>query len=171
MKKPKKRLNLRQLISEGMVIGAMIPIRKIVLPVPGVELLQSEAQDEGYDFIETLVEEWASRANRFDAPGEALCGHLDQGLLVAVGGLNRDPFAGRPDMGRIRRVYVRSAWRNRGIGRALVTALVDEARTHFTCVRLRAENALAARLYECMGFVPIESPDASHMLVFEKSAR
>jgi GNAT superfamily N-acetyltransferase len=146
----------------------MIPIRKIVLPAPGVEFLRSEAEDEGYDFVETLVEEWASGANRFDAPGEALCGHLDQGLLVAVGGLNCDPFAGRPEMGRIRRVYVRPAWRNRGIGRALVTALVDEARTHFTCVRLRAENAGAARLYQSMGFVPIESPDASHLLVFEK---
>jgi GNAT superfamily N-acetyltransferase len=149
----------------------MIPIHKILLPAPGVELLQSEAQHEGYGFIETLVEEWGSGANRFNAPGETLCGHLDQGLLVAVGGLNCDPFAGRPDMGRIRRVYVRPAWRNRGIGRALVTALVDEARTHFTRVRLRAENAGAARLYESMGFVPIESPDASHILVFEKSAR
>jgi GNAT superfamily N-acetyltransferase len=146
----------------------MIAIRKIELPIPGLERLQQEACDEGYDFIETLVEEWASGANRFDAPGEALCGHLDQGLLVAVGGLTRDPFAGRPDMGRIRRVYVRAAWRNRGIGRVLVAALVDRARSHFSCVRLRAENTLAARLYESMGFVPIESPDASHMLSFDK---
>ncbi len=148
----------------------MSQIRKIVLPAPGAEILQSEAQVEGYDFIETLVEDWASGTNRFDAPGEALCGYIDQGLLVAVGGLNCDPFAGRPDMGRIRRVYVRSGWRNRGIGRALVTALVEEARIHFTCVRLRAENAGAARLYESMGFVPIASPDATHILHFEKSA-
>ena len=105
----------------------MISIQKIELPVPGMERLQSEAQAEGYDFIETLVEEWASAKNRFDAPGETLCGHLDQGLLVAVGGLNCDPFAGRPDMGRIRRVYVRPAWRNKGIGRALVTALIEQA--------------------------------------------
>jgi GNAT superfamily N-acetyltransferase len=148
----------------------MIAIRKIVLPAPGVKLLQSEAQDEGYDFIDTLVEEWASGANRFDGAGEALCGSLDQGLLVAVGGLNCDPFAGRSDMGRIRRVYVRSAWRNRGIGRALVAALVDHARTYFSCVRLRAENAGAARLYESMGFIPIDSPDATHILAFDKSA-
>jgi hypothetical protein len=51
-----------------------------------------------------------------------------------------------------------------------VAALVDHARTYFSCVRLRAENARAARLYEGMGFVPIESPDASHILLFEKSA-
>jgi GNAT superfamily N-acetyltransferase len=146
----------------------MIAIRKIELPIAGIERLQQEACDEGYDFIETLVDEWARATNRFDGPGEILCGYVDQGLLVAVGGLTRDPFAGRPDMGRIRRVYVRSAWRKRGIGRALVAALVDHARAHFSCVRLRAENALAARLYESMGFVPIESPDASHMLSFDK---
>ena len=146
----------------------MIDIRKIELPIPGIERLQQEACDEGYDFIQTLVDEWASATNRFDGPGEILRGYVDQGLLVAVGGVTRDPFAGRPDMGRIRRVYVRSAWRNRGIGRALVAALVDHARAHFSCVRLRAENALAARLYESMGFVPIESPDASHMLSFDK---
>ena len=145
----------------------MIPIQKIELPVPGIERLLAEAREEGYDFIETLVEEWASAENRFDASGEALCGHLEEGLLLAVGGLNLDPFAGRPDIGRLRRVYVRPAWRNKGIGRALVTALVDQARRNFRCVRLRAENADAARLYESMGFSPIQNPDATHILFFD----
>jgi GNAT superfamily N-acetyltransferase len=142
----------------------MIAIQKIELPLPGMESLQSEANAEGYDFVETLVEQWASAENRFEGPGEILCGHLDRGLLVAVGGLNRDPFAGRPDVGRIRRVYVRPAWRNKGIGRALVLSLVEQARTHFRCVRLRAENAEAARLYERIGFAPIVDPDATHIL-------
>jgi GNAT superfamily N-acetyltransferase len=145
----------------------MISIQRVVLPVPGIERLLVEAREEGYDFIETLVEEWASAENRFDAPGEILCGHLEEGLLVAVGGLNLDPFAGRPDMGRLRRVYVRPARRNKGIGRALVTALVDQARTHFRCVRLRAENADAARLYERLGFSPVQNPDATHILLFD----
>ena len=149
----------------------MILIQRIALPVPGMEHLQSEARAEGYDFIETLVEEWASAKNRFDAPGEILCGHLDQGLLAAVGGLNCDPFAGRPDMGRIRKVYVRPAWRNRGVGRALVTNLVEEARKSFRCVRLRAENASAAILYERIGFAPIANPDATHILLFNETTR
>ncbi len=148
---------------------AVISIEKIELPVPGMERLHAEARAEGYDFIDTLVEEWASAQNRFDAPGEALCGYLDQGLLVAVGGLNCDPFAGRPDVGRIRRVYVRPAWRDKGIGRALVIALVAQARTHFRCVRLRAENAGAARLYERIGFAPVASPDATHILFFDET--
>jgi GNAT superfamily N-acetyltransferase len=145
----------------------MIEIQKIELPIPGIERLLMEAQDEGYDFIQTLVDDWASGENRFDGPGERLCGHLDQGLVVAVGGLNCDPFAGRPDMGRIRRVFVRRAWRNKGIGRALVNALIGEARSHFHCVRLRAENEDAARLYERLGFVSIADPDATHILSFE----
>ena len=145
----------------------MIAIQKIELPIPGMESLQSEAHAEGYGFIQTLVEQWASAENRFDAPGEILCGHLDQGLLVAVGALNIDPFAGRTEIGRIRKIYVRPAWRNKGVGRALVTTLIEQARTHFRCVRLRADNTNAARLYERIGFAPIASPDATHILLFD----
>lgn len=142
-------------------------IARIGLPAPGLEQLRAEAQAEGYNFIETLVEDWASAANRFDAPGEGLFGLFDEDVLVAVGGVNRDPFARDPQVGRIRRVYVRPAWRNQGLGRALVSALVEEARKSFGRVRLRAENGGAARLYERLGFLPIENPDATHVLVFE----
>jgi GNAT superfamily N-acetyltransferase len=144
-----------------------VPIERIELPMAGLDTLHAESRAEGYNFIDTLVAEWASGRNRFDRPGELLCGHLDRGLLVAVGGLNRDPFAGRADIGRIRRVYVRAGWRNRGIGKALVANLVQEARCHFGSVRLRAENADAARLYERLGFVPIADPDATHILALE----
>jgi GNAT superfamily N-acetyltransferase len=146
----------------------MIMIKKICLPTPGMDELLAEATAEGYDFVETLVDDWASAANRFDGPGEALFGGYQQELLVAVGGLNKDPFAGQAGMGRIRRVFVRRAWRNAGVGRALVSALVEEARQSFDSVRLRAENADAARLYERMGFLPLNSPDATHVLLLKK---
>ena len=145
-----------------------IEIRKIALPIPGVELLLAEAKKEGFDFVEALIEHWETGENRFDAPGEILCGCFNGSQLVAVGGLNLDPFAGSLEVGRIRRIYVRPTWRNRGIGRSLVALLVEHARTHFSCVRLRAENAGAARLYESLGFVPIENPDATHLLSFNK---
>ena len=150
--------------------AARISIRKIELPVSGIEQLQAEARAEGYNFIDRLVEEWASAKNRFDASGEILCGHLDGDLLVAVGGLNRDPFASREAVGRIRRVYVRPGWRSRGIGRTLVTTLVVEARKCFNCLRLRAENPVAARLYESLGFATIASLDATHILFFDETA-
>jgi GNAT superfamily N-acetyltransferase len=147
----------------------MINIQKIALPFTGMSELQAEARQEGYDFIETLIDEWVSSANRFERPGETLLGVIDQGTIIAVGGLTIDPFvshSGQAEVGRIRRVYVRNAWRDRGIGRALVTALVEKAREGFRSVRLRAENDDAARLYERIGFSPIDNPDATHILSF-----
>ena len=145
----------------------MSEIRQIELPTPGLEELRSEALAEGHDFIEKLVDDWASGQNRFDVPGEVFYGCMDRGSLVAVGGLNRDPFAACADVGRIRRVYVRAAWRNQGIATALVTALVEHARQSFRTVRLRAVSPNAARLYERMGFSPNPTAHATHILTFD----
>lgn len=70
----------------------MILIQQINLPIDGIKQMEVEALDEGYRFLDTLVSEWVTGANRFDTPGEVLCGHLDSCALVAIGGLNRDPF-------------------------------------------------------------------------------
>jgi ribosomal protein S18 acetylase RimI-like enzyme len=145
----------------------MTEIQKIKLPMPGIDLLRQEALEEGYRFLDTLVEEWANGENRFDSPGEMLCGCIDHGLLVAVGGINRDPFLSRPDVGRIRRVYVKREWRNRGIGETLVRSLLNSAQKSFRRVRLRAESQRASRLYERMGFSAITDPDATHILTFD----
>ena len=126
----------------------MITIQKIELPLPGMENLLSEALAEGYCFIQTLVEQWDSAENRFDAPGEVLCGHLDQGLLVAVGALNIDPFAGTTEIGRIRKIYVRPAWRNKGVGRTLVTTLVEQPHPLPLCTPARGQRACGAPLRE-----------------------
>jgi GNAT superfamily N-acetyltransferase len=142
----------------------MIAIQQIMLPVPGIEDLRREATQEGYRFLETLAEEWVTGKNRFDGQGEMLCGVFDSGLLIALGGLNLDRFVAEPDVGRIRRVYVRPGWRNRGIGEALVTHLVEHARRNFCLVRLRAESIRAGRLYERIGFSPCNDPHATHTL-------
>lgn len=142
-------------------------IRPITLPVAGLEALRADAAAEGYTFLDRLAMEWASGANRFDGPGEVLCGCIDGGNLVAVGGLNRDPFLDDARIGRIRRVYVRPAWRNQKLGTALVLWLVDHARISFAAVRLRAESPAAARLYERLGFTPMDDASATHILRFE----
>jgi GNAT superfamily N-acetyltransferase len=144
----------------------MIAIQQIALPIKGIESLRLEAQREGYNFLDTLVEEWASGVNRFNKRGEIFLGCFDKGLLVAVGGVTIDPFTASPEIGRIRRVYVRSAWRGQGVGTALMKALMAASVRSFSSVRLRAENDNAARLYERLGFVPICDSNATHLLVF-----
>jgi len=148
---------------------AMINIHPIELPVPGMEQLQIEARQEGFLFIERLWQEWQSGKNRFTAPGEKLYGCTDQAALVAIGGLNQNPFEGGRGIGRIRRVYVRPAWRNRGIGEALVHTLVENARTSFTALHLRTGNPTAARLYERIGFSRSLALNATHVLNFDQN--
>ena len=137
--------------------------------MPGLEQLQVEALQEGFLFIERLWKEWENGKNRYTGPGEKLFGCMDQAALVAIGGLNQDPFDGRSGIGRIRRVYVRPAWRNKGIGQALVHTLVENARTSFTALHLRTGNPTAARLYERMGFSRSLILNATHILDFDSS--
>ena len=149
----------------------MITIHPIELPVRGLEQLQAEALQEGILFIERLWKEWENGENRFSAPGEKLFGCMDQATLVAIGGLNQDPFDGRRGIGRIRRVYVRPAWRNQGIGQALVHTLVENARTSFTALHLRTDNPAAARLYERIGFTRSSlALNSTHVLDFDSIA-
>jgi predicted GNAT family acetyltransferase len=153
----------------------VITIREIALPLDEIESLREEARSEGYNFVETLVEEWASGENRFEKKGEVLMGcfeelPLEQAQLVAVGGVTIDPFLHSPEVGRIRRVYVRAAWRNQGIGALLVKTLIAASAKNFRAVRLRAENGDAARLYERLGFSPIEDKSATHLLTFDSAA-
>jgi len=74
--------------------------------------------------------------------------------LVGVCGLNIDPYAADRRVGRVRHLYVLSAFRRRGVGRHLVTAVIEMARGRFDRLHLRTENAGAARFYEALGFRP-----------------
>jgi len=139
-----------------------VELRRVSLPLPGLDALIAESIAQGFQFLSTLQAEWHSGANRFLQPGECLVGAFNGSELAAIGGLNRDPFLGDPAIGRIRRIYVRSAARGNGLGTALVRFLLAEAQPHFRQVRLRAATPQAARLYELLGFRAIADPDATH---------
>jgi GNAT superfamily N-acetyltransferase len=144
----------------------MNSIRKVQLPLSEFDELVAEASVQGFKFLSTMQAEWDVGENRFSGDGEAFYGVFVQEKLVAVGGLNRDPFVNAPTIGRLRRIYVRAAWRRRGIGAALVAAMLSDARQSFHTVRLRADNPGAARLYERFGFQPCSDPGATHVLRF-----
>lgn len=124
------------------------------------------ARREGYRFVDRLQQDWNAGTNRFDKSGEVLLGARVDDRYIGVGGLNFDPFTVDATVGRIRHVYVCPSYRRSGLGFALVKALIGHARKAFSVVRLRTENPDAARLYERLGFVPVQHPDATHVLRF-----
>jgi GNAT superfamily N-acetyltransferase len=126
--------------------------RLLELPAALLAPLIDESEQAGLRFVSRLAEEWESGRNRFDRPGEALFGALTDGGLVGVCGLNVDPYAGEPRIGRVRHLYVGMAHRRHGVGRQLVGAVVAAARGSFATLRLSAANPQAARLYETLGF-------------------
>jgi GNAT superfamily N-acetyltransferase len=112
----------------------------------------AESEAQGLGFVRRLADEWVSGANRFDLTGEALFAVRDAADIVAVGGLNVDPYAADARIGRVRHLYVLTPHRRRGLGARLVTEIIAMARGHFHTLRLSTSNPEAARLYERLGF-------------------
>lgn len=108
--------------------------------------------NEGYKFIQTLWDEYVSGKARFDAAGAALYGVYKDGTLAAIGGVHRDPYLDRPDIGRIRHVYVMPEDRRTGVGRRLMTALINHSRENFAFLTLRTPTAHADAFYVSLGF-------------------
>jgi GNAT superfamily N-acetyltransferase len=134
---------------------------------PGADCLAAlveESERHGVRFVRRLVDEWASGANRFDGPGEALFVARIAGQVVGVCGLNVDPYAARPAIGRIRHLYVVLAYRRCGVGEALVREIVKAARGRFERLRLSTTNPAAARLYERLGFRPEAVEHCTHAM-------
>ena len=87
------------------------------LPADRVGELLAESERAGSRFVRRLVDEWANGANRFDRPGESLFAAWVGGRLVGVCGLNVDPYARDERIGRVRHLYVLSAFRRLGVAR------------------------------------------------------
>ncbi len=130
----------------------------------------SESERAGYRFVRRLREEWASGANRFDEPGEGLFAARVRGRAVGLCGLNVDPFAGDPMVGRVRHLYLLEAWRRRGAGRMLVNHVAAMARLRFRELRLRTDLQEAAAFYERVGFRAVPYESATHAWVYNSRA-
>jgi GNAT superfamily N-acetyltransferase len=86
--------------------------------------------------------------------------------VVGVCGLNVDPYAAEPRVGRVRHLYVLSGQRRLGVGRRLVSEVIEAARGRFDRLRLRTENPGAAQFYEAIGFRSSGATDNStHVMV------
>ena len=103
-------------------------IRLTQLPRDDLQPLLAESRKEGFKFLDRLVLAYVDGSNQFGKRGEALFGVYSEQRLIAIGGLNRDPYLPQEEVGRVRHLYVLSAWRKQGIGRLLVQRIIDEAK-------------------------------------------
>ena len=131
----------------------------------GFDALRAEARAEGYRFVERLAVDWTSCAMRFDREGEALLAAHQKGMLAGIGGLTIEPVV--PDALRMRRFYVRAAYRRNGIGRKLAIALLERARSRSKLVTVNAAPASAA-FWESLGFAPDIRDGHTHIYILTK---
>lgn len=138
-------------------------------PAPFAEL-EAESLAEGYTMLRHLRRNWQDGSNCFDRPGEILWHALSGATLLAIGGLNRDPYPDGQGWGRIRHLYVRRDARRSGLGRTLLAQLVTASDGHFPHLRLRAPEPAFA-FYEKQGFTPVLHQEfATHVLIRDKAA-
>lgn len=136
------------------------------LPKQDLLPLVRASRVENYTFVDRLVDDYHSGHNRFDQPGEVLLAVYDGSTMVAIGGLNRDPYLPGTATGRVRHLYVMPAYRRQGVGRFLMCAIIASARSHFERLTLRTFSPSAAAFYRSLGFTATRDIDqASHVLL------
>ncbi len=130
--------------------------------IDALQNLADESSAEGHDFMQRTVNEWRSGVNTFSKSGEKLWGLAVEGKIVAIGGLNQDPYVDDETVGRVRHVYVAKKCRGQGLSKTLMRIIMDAAKARFQTLRLSTNNPIAASLYESLGFEKTDGPKATH---------
>ncbi|ETT86798.1 GNAT family N-acetyltransferase [Viridibacillus sp. FSL R5-0477] len=131
--------------------------------------LVKQSKEDGFRFVERLVNDYRNGSNTFNHFGEGLFGVFNQeGVLVAIGGLNKDPFSNEQSIGRLRRFYVSKAYRRNGIGSLLVKRIIDEAKKYYKIIVLHTDTEQADKFYSSIGFSKETLyPNSSHFMEFK----
>jgi GNAT superfamily N-acetyltransferase len=136
-------------------------------------------KEYGIDFdIPAMIEQDMAGLKKFMPPGGRLLLARWDGQVAGLACMRQLD----DEMGEVKRMYVRPAMRRRGIGRALLSGLLDEARaTGYRRVRLDSARYMveAHALYRSFGFREIEPypeseiPGAyqAHWVYMEKDVR
>ncbi len=139
-----------------------VDISRITRLPEGFDHLLNEAGSEGFDNMSVLRDEWADGSNRFERPGEMLALATLGGDLAGIGGITQD-FVD-PGWLRMRRFYVRPAYRRRGIGRQIALYVLAHARPLNRPIALYAGGAEAEAFWPTLGFVPTDREHTTHWL-------
>jgi ribosomal protein S18 acetylase RimI-like enzyme len=117
------------------------------------EYVSSLAEDIGFQNVD---EELATLPGKYARPGGVV-------LIAWDGGQAAGAIAYRmlePGVAEMKRLYVRPAFRARGLGRELAEELIEDARAHGYRTMLLdtlASMGPARALYRDLGFVPVEA--------------
>lgn len=138
----------------------MSRVERVVAALPdGFDDLRADADAEGFGNMARLAADWTGGVERFDAPGTALFAALDGGVLAGLGGVTREPTDPGGAVRRMRRFYVRPAFRRRGHGEALVAAALRVAGGNLVLVH-SSEHAM--RFWDDVGFARSTRPGVTH---------
>ncbi|QHJ69382.1 GNAT family N-acetyltransferase [Planococcus halotolerans] len=134
-----------------------------------VSKLVEESEAEGYRFLRRLVNQYEDGTNTFNKAGEVLYGVWDPaGELVAIGGLNRDPYSDKSGIGRLRRFYISEHARRQGIGTKLLKEILNYGQGHFSEIVVRTDSSNADAFYRANGFSgDLGMPDVTHSIVLD----
>ncbi|CAI3113635.1 Amino-acid acetyltransferase [Acinetobacter calcoaceticus] len=116
------------------------------------------SQNEGFRFINRLIDEYQSGQNCFDQEGEALYSMQYANQLIAIGGINTTL---NKDMGRLRRFYVHPEYRRHGMGELLLRAIEEHAKKYFNEIVLYTDTHRAAAFYKKMGYSETNIPNSN----------
>lgn len=138
-----------------------------------VSKLVEESEAEGYRFLRRLVDQYEDGSNTFNKTAEVLYGVWDHhDHLVAIGGLNRDPYSSKESVGRLRRFYISTNVRRQGIGTKLLQKIIEDAKGHFHELVVRTDSSAADAFYRANGFSgDLGLPEATHGIVLEQEHR
>jgi len=139
-----------------------VVVRRIFELPENFDQFLHEAAAEGFDNMSVLQEQWRDGLNRFDRPGEILALATVDGEIAGIGGITQD-FVDSSWL-RMRRFYVRSAYRRRGVGRKLALYVLEHARPFNRQIVLYAGGPEAEAFWPTLGFLPVDREHTTHAL-------
>mgnify|MGYP002817844672 FL=1 len=114
--------------------------------------LVDNSSKEGHTFLKRMKAQYISGDNRFEGYGEGIFAYLYKNKLVAICGLNKDPYLEDQNVGRLRHLYVLPNYRKKGFGRELVEHVIVQSRQYFKLLTLRTFEDDAYKFYNALGF-------------------
>lgn len=142
----------------------VVTIIRVVEALPhGFDVICEAAAAEGVRNMALLGAEFGSAENPYIDPGALFAAFAD-GELAGVGGVTAQTGLAEPAM-RMRRLYVRPAFRRVGVARALAGAMMQQGFQAAPLLVLNAAaSAAAPPFWEAMGFEPVDWPGITHAL-------